>query len=193
MTVRSFLACLLFSLMPCLALAQAPVATQSRVDIAVDYNYVHSNAPPGGCSCFSLNGGNISAAWFVGTHAALVADIGSVYTSKVNSSGRDLTLTNYLFGGRVPYHLRSSRFEVFGQGLIGVSHASGTLAPTNAGGGVFAASAGGGVDFRLTRHFAIRAAEVDYLLTTFPNGAGNTQNNLRAGAGIVFRFFPGPH
>ena len=193
MTVRSIFACFFFALLPGFALAQAPVAVHSRVDIALDYNYVHSNAPPGGCGCFSLNGGNASAAWFVGPHVALVADIGGAYTSKATSSGLDLTLTNYLFGARIPYRIRGSRFEVFGQGLIGVSHAGGTLAPVNAGGGVFAASTGGGVDFKLTHHIAIRAAEVDYLLTTFPNGTTNTQNNLRAGGGIVFRFYPGSH
>jgi outer membrane immunogenic protein len=193
MTVRSLFAYLFFALLPGFAFAQAPAAAHSRVDIALDYNYVHSNAPPGGCGCFSMNGGNASAAWFVGPHVALVADIGSVYTNKASSSGLDLTLTNYLFGARVPYRIRKSRFEVFGQGLIGASHAGGTLAPTNAGGGVIAVSAGGGVDFKLSHHFAIRAAEVDYLLTTFPNGAGNTQNNTRAGAGIVFRFYPGSH
>ncbi len=188
--MRSLIALSLFALSSACALAQAPVQTTHRLDIAFDYNYVHSNAPPGGCGCFSLNGGNGSVAWFVAPHVALVADIGGVYTNKANSSGLDLTLTNYLFGARVPYRIRKSRFETFGQVLIGASHAGGTLAPANAGGGVFAASAGGGVDFTLTHHIAIRAAEVDYLLTTFPNGSTNTQNNIRAGAGIVFRLTP---
>ena len=140
MTVRSLIASLFLGLLPGIALApQTPITAPARVDIALDYNYVHSNAPPGGCGCFSLNGGNASAAWFIGPHVALVADIGSAYTNKATSSGLDLTLTNYLFGARVPYRVRGSRFEVFGQGLIGVAHAGGTLAPTNAGGGVFAA------------------------------------------------------
>jgi hypothetical protein len=50
---------------------------------------------------------------------------------------------------------------------------------------------GGGLDYRLSPHFSIRPAELDYLLTRFnefTNTSAQSQNNLRVSTGIVFRF-----
>ncbi len=51
----------------------------------------------------------------------------------------------------------------------------------------FAFTAGGGLDYAVSRHFAVRVVQIDYLKTYLPNNATNEQNNLRIGAGIVFR------
>jgi hypothetical protein len=40
----------------------------------------------------------------------------------------------------------------------------------------------------LTRHWAVRAAQVDYFLTRFSNGVNDHQNNLRFSAGVVYQF-----
>src|SRR5438309_369221 len=66
------------------------------------------------------------------------------------------------------------------------------------GGYSYLRNSGGGVDIGLSRHFAIRAAQVDYLRTNFSSADalstglfGNTngrQNSFRYSAGIVFRF-----
>ena len=49
---------------------------------------------------------------------------------------------------------------------------------------------GGGFDVNLSHHFAVRPAQVDYLLTRFDESTNNarSQNNLRVSTGIVFRF-----
>ena len=55
----------------------------------------------------------------------------------------------------------------------------------------FAMTVGGGIDYRLSEHFSLRPAKVDYLLTRFNEfGSTNTQtqNNLRVSTGILFRF-----
>jgi outer membrane immunogenic protein len=175
-----------FGLLPVgLAFAQvAPVA-----EIGADYNYVRTNAPPDGCGCFSLHGGN---AWFAYnfTHSfAVVAEVSRQRASNIAGSGEDLTLTSYLFGPR--YSWRKSRhFVPFGQVLLGAAHAGGSFAddsslgPSNA----FAFIAGGGLDIGITRHFAIRAMEADYYRTQFGNDLNGRQNNLRLSAGIIFRF-----
>jgi hypothetical protein len=49
-------------------------------------------------------------------------------------------------------------------------------------------SAGGGIDLKVSKHFSIRAAQADYLLTKIPDGLHNRQNNSRLSAGIVLRF-----
>jgi opacity protein-like surface antigen len=55
----------------------------------------------------------------------------------------------------------------------------------------FSMKAGGGVDYRLNKHFSVRAVEVDYVLTRFPSlstGARENQNSIAASAGIIFTF-----
>lgn len=49
---------------------------------------------------------------------------------------------------------------------------------------------GGGVDYNLTRHWALRPVQADYLLTRFSVGTLSTQNqnNVRISTGVVFRF-----
>jgi hypothetical protein len=57
---------------------------------------------------------------------------------------------------------------------------------------------GGGVDIGLTRHVALRAAQIDYLRTQFntsdalltglSSSTAARQNSWRYSAGIVFRF-----
>jgi len=49
----------------------------------------------------------------------------------------------------------------------------------------FAAAVGGGLDVKLSKSFALRVIQVDYLLTRFEH---QTQNNVRISTGIVFRF-----
>ena len=41
---------------------------------------------------------------------------------------------------------------------------------------------------RVSHHFSIRLAEVDYLVATFKNGVNDHQNNLRVSAGLVLHF-----
>jgi hypothetical protein len=50
---------------------------------------------------------------------------------------------------------------------------------------------GGGLDYRLNKHLGIRAVEVDYILTRFPNlstGFRENQNSIAASAGVIFTF-----
>jgi hypothetical protein len=50
---------------------------------------------------------------------------------------------------------------------------------------------GGGLDWRISKRFAFRPIEVDYVLTTFPSlltGNSSSQNGLRASTGFIFTF-----
>jgi opacity protein-like surface antigen len=100
-------------------------------------------------------------------------------------------LTSYLFGPRYTYR-RNARIAPFGEALVGFSHASGALAPSNslsgASANTFAAAIGGGLDYNVSHAVVLRIVQADYLLTTFDNEADHHQNNLRLGAGIAFRF-----
>jgi outer membrane immunogenic protein len=168
--------------------AQAQETT--KVELGGDYNYLRTNAPPGGCGCISMNGGDAWLSYNVTHSLAAVAQV-SAQTGSNIGGGRDLTLSSYLVGPRVSRRV-TDRFVPFVQALFGAAHAGGSLAPgTSSVAGShysFAMTAGGGLDIGITRHFAIRPAEVDYYLTLFNNGVNNHQNNFRFSSGLIFRF-----
>jgi peptidoglycan-associated lipoprotein len=174
-------------------MAARPALAQdgSRVDVGVDYNYVRTNLPAGGCGCFALNGGSGWAAFNFSRSLGIVGEIASQEASNISSTGADLTLTSFLAGPR--YRRRvAGRFAPFIQLLLGGAHAGGSLAPGSSGlpgsANAFAMIAGGGLDIGLTRHIALRAFEADYYLTRFDNGTNDHQNNLRIAAGVIIRF-----
>jgi len=75
--------------------------------------------------------------------------------------------------------------------LFGVAHTGANFLVTANSQNAFAMTVGGGLDYRVSSHFSVRAAKVDYLLTRFNefNTFGTqSQNNLRVSTGIVFRF-----
>jgi peptidoglycan-associated lipoprotein len=47
---------------------------------------------------------------------------------------------------------------------------------------------GGGVNLHLKHRFALRVIEVNWLRTQMPNATTNVQNNLRLGAGLIYKF-----
>ena len=172
----------------------SPASGYARTETAIEYNYVRSNAPPGDCTCFSLNGGAVNFAYYLKPqHFALVADLSVTTGSGISSSNYGLTLTSLTFGARYRSRLGHTGLYPFGQVLAGFAHASGSLASgqnpaaSNAS-AAFAANTGGGVDLRIRPKFFLRLLDADYFVTAFDNGGNNHQNNLRIGAGIVLRF-----
>jgi peptidoglycan-associated lipoprotein len=188
MTVRSILILFLLSIASVNLMAQ----TQPSNEIALDYAYVHTNAPPGGCGCFSMNGGSGSYAYHLGPQFAAVIEVGAVHASKIGTSGLDLTLTSYLAGPRFYYRRPGARFVPYGQVLLGAVRATGGLAPANSGGApsstVFSATLGGGVEFNISRTITVRVAQVDYWVTTFDNKVDGHQNNIRITTGAAYHF-----
>jgi peptidoglycan-associated lipoprotein len=185
------------------AVAQTPAAAQThaaaaseqpaRAELALDYTYLRSNAPPGDCGCFNLNGGSATFAWTLKPegHFALVGDITAAHAG--SSSGYDLTLSSYTVGARYRFKLPQPSVQPFGQVLVGVAHSSGSLvqgqnSATSNAGAAFAANLGGGLDLRVNQRFSVRLVEADYLVTTFDNGINDHQNNLRVSAGVVVHF-----
>jgi len=166
-------------------------AAKPRPELALNYTYLHANAPPGGCGCFSLNGGSAEFAWPVGLRGvALAGDVTVAHANKIGNSNSSLTLSSFTTGVRYSPPLKRTRYQPFGQLLIGYSHLSGpfTQSQVATSSNGFAAHLGGGLDARVSRRLALRLIEADYLVTTFDNGVNNHQNLLRLSAGIVLRF-----
>jgi outer membrane immunogenic protein len=169
---------------------EAPV----HADIAFGYSYLHSNAPPGGCTCFNMNGFNISSAWPLRPGGfAIASDLTFETIGNINGTNYTLSFGTLTVGTRYLFRTHHRSFQPFAEALGGGAHASGTLSklpnPLNNNATLaFAAVLGGGVDLRAGRTFSWRLVEADYLPTTFDNGVNNHQNNFRISSGLVIRF-----
>lgn len=178
----------------------APVAAQSagdapKVEVSLGYTYVRAKTVVAAGCCFNMNGGSLSVAFRANNWLSLVGDFGAYYQGNVLNTGLTLSVFPYTFGPRISLR-KSKRFTPYVQALFGGGHAGGTTytrsfhigsappIPRNA----FAMELGGGIDANVSRHFAIRLAQVDYLFTNFPDGATNQEHNLRVTTGLVFHF-----
>ena len=121
------------------------------------------------------------------------------------SAGTQQHMYNMLFGPTVTgYFGKSSIFghALFGEALstmsagVSVPILGGISAPLDSS-HAFAMAFGGGIDIGLSRHFAIRAAQVDFVRTNFntlgsltglTSGTSSNQNNFRYSGGVVWRF-----
>jgi outer membrane immunogenic protein len=162
----------------------------SKFDVFAGYSYVRANPSTSGIDGFNLHGGSASIAYKATSWLSGVADFGGYHGNNIVGTGVDGTLSTYLFGPRVSLR-HHSRITPFGQVLFGVAHIGGDNGLAfSASNNSFAMTVGGGVDLNVSKHFSIRPAEVDYLLTRFDElgTAGQTQNNLRLSAGMVLHF-----
>jgi len=167
--------------------------TQSNaalLEVSFAYSYLRSNANPGQCGCFNMNGGNAEAALHLYRGFSAVADVSGENTDSVNNGMRGLSLISFTAGPRFSFSFHR-RFAPFAQGLFGAAHGFNSYFPVTAGptgaATAFAMIAGGGFDVRIARHVDLRPIEADYFLTRLPNGVNGAQNNLRLSAGIVLR------
>jgi outer membrane protein OmpA-like peptidoglycan-associated protein len=192
--------------------SNGPGAGVPRYELFLGYSYLQGVPELAvGNRLVWLNGGTASIAFNVNRYLGLVADVGDytnsqmrfqgAYTSTVNVNNANEAVLTYLFGPRLSYR-KYDRFTPFAQVLFGGVHAnevvldnctlSCILLPAESS---FALTAGGGLDVNVSRHFAIRLIQAEYLMTRFTNyetGTAGTQNDMRLSAGVVFRFGGSP-
>jgi hypothetical protein len=177
-----------------------------RYELFLGYSNFRALSDPGNRIAW-FSGGSTSFAINANRYLGFVGDFGGYPNSLfgpnappsggiVNASG---DVFSYMFGPRVS--LRHKRVTPFAQALFGGIHASDVTVDGCSGIGCtplpsensFTFAAGGGLDFTLTRHFALRLPQVEYVMTNFKDPtstAGSTmrQNDIRLSAGIVIRF-----
>src|SRR5271168_2444250 len=141
----------------------------TKFDVFAGYSYLRARPSTGTADDFSLNGGSVSVAYNFNNWLSAVADFGGYHNGSILGTGTDGTISTYLFGPRVSYHFR--RLTPFGEVLFGDAHASASVLGASSSNNAFAMTVGAGVDYRLSRHLALRPLKVDYLLTRFPEGA----------------------
>jgi outer membrane immunogenic protein len=185
--LKATLLMILFAL-PSALYGQAMPTTEgvSRMEAGGNFNFIHANAPPGQCGCFSLYGGsgeflyNLTPAW------GGVADITVAHANNINNTGQDITIINYLFGPRFTWR-RASRYVPYGQILVGGAKEDVNFQFT-INRQSFGVLGGGGVRMAFKRRWSFNLGEVDYVYTRIPNAINNTQNNLRISTGIIYHF-----
>lgn len=165
-------------------------AMPSRWDIAGGYNFIKANAPPGDCGCFSMNGAFVGADLNLTPWFGVTGELNAGHATKISNLGQNLTLTTLMGGPRVSWtHFRYTPFAEF---KAGGARGTGSYFPTSTGGKSsdtsFAYSTGGGLDINFSPRLAVRAPEIQYLHTAFPNGVNTSQHQLQIGVGVVLRF-----
>jgi hypothetical protein len=188
----------------------------AKVEVPVGYSYMRFNPEDSHIvSGFSLNGGGGGVTVFVNHALGIAAEFngyGSLsktfaFPATANSPcptgctvTADANLFTYNVGPVLKY--RSEHFEPFVEVLFGGAHSNtyqnlfkacqaSCTTTANPSNNAFDFVIGGGVDIPVTKSFAIRPAQFDFVLTRFGNSftKGNqNQSNFRYGAGIVFRF-----
>jgi outer membrane immunogenic protein len=160
----------------------------SAIDLEFHYAYVHANAPPAECGCFSMNGGGGNLVINMPHGLSTVADVTAAHASKIDGTTQDISILNYMGGLRYSYRT-THRFTPYIQVLLGGSEEFSNEAFIGDK-SAFAVSGGGGVSRVLSRHFAWNIVQADYVYSQLPNAKNDVQNDLRVSTGIIFRIGP---
>jgi hypothetical protein len=177
------------------AVATGPTPSHQEVDLAVTYTVQHSNLVSN--PTFWQQGGSVELSTQTYRGFGIGANITGTNVGDAANSGTGLTMVTATFGPSYTWYRptgagRKRSLAIFGQGLIGEAHGFNSYFPTPAASltdyNSFALQVGGGVDIGLSRRFAVRAIQADWLRTQFPNSTTNIQNTFRVAAGIVLRF-----
>jgi hypothetical protein len=190
-------------------MAQVPAVAQDETPKAAIF---------GGYS-FLRNSGNNSQGWDgqatfnFNRYLGVTADVGGNFRTIASfsllpglSASANQRLYTFLFGPTVTANF--GRSAVFGHALFGAARASssagiglpiiGGISTGLSNATAFAMAFGGGIDIGISRHVAIRAAQIDYVRTQFNSldaltagfstSTRGAQNSYRYSGGIVFRF-----
>jgi len=163
----------------------------TRYDFAVGYNNIRANAPPKDCGCFDMNGGFAFGSYHVNDWLRLAGEFTGGHSSNISPLGQGLTLLTFTGGPQISH--RFGKFRPYGEVLVGGAHGSDSYFPSkttsSTSASSFAFSTGGGLDINVTTNISLRAVDVQYLRTSFPNAVNNEQNQMMIGAGVVFKFY----
>ena len=187
--MRIFVNTLLLSLTTAAVAQQKPSNT---IDASITFSELRANAPVGSCGCFWMAGGTGEISYPVWRNFSAVAEVAGHTTGHIPDFNTGLSLLSGMGGVRlrVPNH---TRFQPFAQALFGGVHGFDSYFPAPVGklptsyDTSFALAVGGGLDVTISKHVWIRALKADYNYSGLRNLQGDHQNQLRIGAGILFR------
>jgi opacity protein-like surface antigen len=177
-----------------------------RAEVFTGFTYTRVNSASN-VPAFSANGGGGQFVMNLGKWFGAVADIGAVHNGNIGGYHLDTTLTNFLFGPRIPIRV-SNRITpyfqtlfggVYGSTSVGVTVPPGTVvlpptvtpanstAATNAANAIalrasaqqtaFAMTVGGGLDIKINKVVSFRPIGLDYYMMRLQNLRTASDNN----------------
>lgn len=170
---------LLAGVLPLMLLTLSPQARAQNFTAYGGYSFFHLQSTP---QAANLNGWDGSITYDFLSPLGVTADFSGNYGSINNIGGS--AIHTYLFGPELRFPAPVSPFVrlMFG----GVRVSGGGSSPTSSvANTTFSTTFGGGLDLRVSKRFAIRAFQLDYVTSHFNH---QRQDNFRMSAGIVFCF-----
>jgi hypothetical protein len=177
-----------------------------RAEIFTGFTYTRVNSASD-VPAFSANGGGGQFVFNANKYLGLVTDIGAVHNGNIGGYHLDTTLTNFLFGPRIPIrvsHRVTPYFQALFGGVYGSTSAPVTVPPgtvvlppvvtpasstttTNAANAIalraatsqtaFAMAFGGGLDIKISKLVSFRPIGLDYYMTRLQNLRTANDNN----------------
>jgi opacity protein-like surface antigen len=169
------------------------------------YTFMHWQVPPALTpppNSYNYNGFNAGATYNFTHWLGAAADISGVYNSQpdTGSGPSNSHIYSYLFGPRL-YPVGHHKLTPFVHALFGVSTftlnvpAFGQSPPFSISDNAFSFAFGGGLDWKVTKHIAIRLAQLDYQQTRLLHTlamqntvSADNQNNFKYSGGVVIQF-----
>jgi hypothetical protein len=140
---------------------------------------------------FWMQGGSLELGTNTFCGLGMVAIVSGTHASSIGNSGIPLSIVTATFGARYRWH-PDHKVSVYTEALGGEANGFSSIFPSQTGAQTsangFAAQFGGGIDYKLSPRFALRAVEVAWDRTTLPNATVGVEDNVRVGAGIVYKF-----
>ena len=156
----------------------AVAADYPQAEVFGGFQYSHLQLANG----LNAPGYNVAFTGNFNRYFGVTADLGAGYT---NISAINVSNYTYAFGPVLSFRTHQ-RVTPFAHVLFGGEHASASLRQFGETINGFALLAGGGVDANMNRRFAVRVAQVDWML--FHGNGGNSDRNVRVSTGIVVKF-----
>jgi hypothetical protein len=160
------------------------------LEVAITYDASQANIVPG--NNFWMQGGSVQIHGQFWRGWGAVTDIAGLHTANIHGTGVGLNLLTATFGPRYTWSPAHHRHALFGEVLAGEVNGFDSVFPVangvEASANGLALQIGGGLNMRLAGHLAVRAFEADWMRTQLPNQTTGVQNNLRMGAGLIFKF-----
>lgn len=177
----------------CLAISSLSFCQGTRADLYGGYSYVNIDTN-GLASRQNTNGWEAAISGNFNKWFAVEGDVNGYYkTYSITEDGTTATIkvTDYSYAAGPRINLK----PVFIHALFGGDHLNGTATASGVSGSLsesqdsVAGLAGGGVQFKVSGPWSVRAS-FDYVFTrhNILGGPSVTQNNYRAGVGIVYSF-----
>jgi hypothetical protein len=175
---------------------------------AITYSGEASKRASSSNSGFWLSGGSIDGAATLRRGFGFAANLSVVHATAI-TPGTNIGKTTIVFGPRYTKDttewVRKGKWihksdwfkkmppsQVFAEALFGIARGFDGAFPEGSALNPNASSAavqfGVGVDITLWKHFGARILELDFVRTGLPNGAANSQNDLRLSFGVNYRW-----